>query len=196
MNILLLAGSRKSGKTEAANIICKLDNRFKKCSFADPLRDLYCKKYNVQKKELLDPFEKEKHRINICDMGDEEREKNPYVFAVEARNRLEPNGFYVFDDLRRIEELEVMFKLGAVPFGVYCENKIRKERGWVYNPFVDEHPSETELGYCSAYAWYCLGGGQINNNGSLEETKRQLVDLLKIKFPYKIEDLEMLGKKK
>lgn len=196
MKILLLTGYRKTGKTTCADIVCKLDPRFKKVSFADVLKDAYAKQAKIDRKLLDDVFEKEKHREGITQLGDKERTKDRYVFAVGLRNRLNPDGFYVVDDTRRIEELEVMLKIGAVPYGVYAEDKVRFARGWKYNPAVDEHMSETELGGLSAYTWHCLGGGQINNNGSLERTKDQVIEILRSKFPFTIEDLTLLGKVK
>jgi phosphomevalonate kinase len=196
LNIISLSARRKTGKTLAADLIVSLDNRFKKLSFASYLKDAFSAERGIKREDLNDVLIKERYRQEMQLWGDKKRAENPYLFVTRLLENTVPTGFYVIDDCRFIPEVETLVKLGAKPYGMYSEPKFRRDRGWVFDPEVDNHVSETELGDLCAYTWHCLGGGYLYNNKSKEDLKKSLSLILSTHFPYTVEDLESLNKYK
>jgi hypothetical protein len=89
--------------------------------------------------------------------------KDRYYFADLLFSYLDEEDNWVIDDLRTIEELELGLKAGATPYRVYADNSVRKTRGWVYNPSVDNDYLETEMDL-SSETFRSLGGDWIWNN--------------------------------
>ncbi len=194
MNIISFSGRIKSGKTASVDTICLLDSRFERVSFASIMKDMYAREMGINRVILDDVLEKEKHRRGMQEFGDKKRKADRYCFAVALINTLNPNGYYGIDDQRYLEEVEVLMKLGAVPYGVFAEPHHRAARGWVPNPDVDNHLSETELGDLNAETWRKLGGGMVYNNKTRDHLKDLLLPIVRQHFPYQVQDLAKLGK--
>jgi phosphomevalonate kinase len=159
----MLAGRRKSGKTAFAECIVELPMRFKPVSFADALRADFSEVSKVPIADLLDVDKKEKHRLDMINHAEKVRAKDRYYFADLLFSYLDEEDNWVIDDLRTIEELELGLKAGATPYRVYADNSVRKTRGWVYNPSVDNDYLETEMDL-SSETFRSLGGDWIWNN--------------------------------
>lgn len=160
--IIMLSGRRKTGKTEAANVICQINTEIKVASFADFLREDYSTKFGVPAWELLDNDKKEEHRESLISYAALVRARDRFFFAKKLFSEL-PEGDWVIDDLRNVEELELGLRVGAVPYMVSAGPVTRKVRGWKYKPEVDEHYLETEMDL-SAETYRKLGGGHLYND--------------------------------
>ena len=178
--IIMLAGRRKAGKTCFADIVTTLTG-MQRVAFADILKETYSTTYDVALYNLHDPSKKEEHRAAMLRMADEIRVTDKYYFCRNLFNALDDNMDYVIDDPRTIEELEVGLKLGAIPFKVHAEVNIRKARGWVYNPEVDEHYTETEMDL-SRETFNKLGGDIIYNNTMNMDTLKKEAYIFVNKF--------------
>jgi phosphomevalonate kinase len=185
--ILAFVGRRYSGKSMAARIVTEIDPRFKKLSFADSLREMYSSKFNVDLELLKGRVSKEEYRRQIKDFSYEvKKEFGQFVFAENLFNKVTKDIYVVIDDMRFIEELQLLCLEGGIAYRVYAENHIRSARGWRYDPNIDDDLSETELGDSSGYTMrQATRGGIIFNNtlrGEIEITA-QLEVLLSRHFP-------------
>lgn len=196
MNIISFSGLRKSGKSQAADYVCQIDNRFKKVSFAGILKDAYARENGIDRAILDDILQKEKHRRAMQAFGDAKRKIDRYYFAIALANTFTPTGFYVTEDTRYLEECETLLKLGGKMCGIFSETHKRADRGWIYDPIADTHMSETELGYLNSQTWNALGGELVYNNGTKEQLKDKIERLVRKHFPYTMKDLELLSSNK
>jgi phosphomevalonate kinase len=171
--LVALAGPRKSGKTAFAELVVGINDGFKSIAFADALKFDFSEEFGVALGDLYDVEVKERYRQAMVEYGDYRRAKDQYCFCKTLFARLEVGESYIIDDMRRIEELEWVMKAGGKPFRMYSPPEIRKARGWVFDPKVDNHPTEVELDL-SRETFEHLGGGYIyntsNNLDTLERT--------------------------
>ena len=99
-------------------------------------------------------------------------------------SELEPFKCYVISDVRFLCELQTITVLGGVVYKVHTDNAIRAQRGWVYDPVIDEDASELELGSLSGDTFYkCCRGGLIFNTKDEHYIGRQLQEILSVHFP-------------
>lgn len=178
--IIMLAGKRKSGKSLAADTIVMQRPEFKVVSFADAVREEFCTIYNVPLSSLRDNYEKEKYRPLVKTFAEQRREeKGRFHYANLLFKMLYPDEHYIIDDLRCIEELEVGLNFGAKPYKVFTYDNTRKQRGWVYNPEIDDHYLETEMDLCQQ-TYTALGGDIIyNTTQNKEDLHRRVQDMLR-----------------
>lgn len=180
MPILAFSGSRKSGKTLASGLVTKLDARFHKRSFADPVREMFSKETGIGLKTLTDNSAKEEYRERLIAFAEGLRAKDELIFIKALFDSITPDEYIVIDDLRLLRELEHLVKNKAIIFRVEADKHVRRKRGWVYFPAIDEHITETDLDLCQE-TYVKLGGGIVRNNGTIEELEHSL-SLILLKF--------------
>lgn len=177
--IIMLAGKRKSGKTVFADILVGTLGNIQRVAFADILKDKFATAYGVSIADLHDVTKKEKYREALVEFADRVREADRYFFARALFNALDDDSNYIIDDLRAIEELELGMALGAVPYRIHADSNTRKQRGWVYDPKVDDHYLENEMDLTKE-TYQKLGGDVIyNNTNSIDNLKKEAYLILK-----------------
>src|ERR1700722_11378086 len=105
-HLLVFAGSRKSGKTLISSIVIDLDPRFKRISFADPLREEFCNEHEIDISELTDNKKKEGYRWEIIDFGESKTKDYPFYWANKWQKKIREEEYVVTDDLRKIAEIQ------------------------------------------------------------------------------------------
>lgn len=174
MKILAFTGPRRSGKTFAAQAFTDLNPEFKIKSFAGPLKDMFAKEWGIKRGDLDDVLTKEMYREEMQIYSERYKKDNPYYFVSALFNDVGPDDSIVIDDLRFLDtEANYVIKLGGKIYRVYAELHIRKARGWVYDPVIDNHESETSMSDLTQETLHKLGGGWIFNNNRWS-TKEQL----------------------
>ena len=180
MSIIMFAGKTKSGKSTAAEALVSLNPTYKQVAFGDIIKEDYCNRYNVPIEYLHDVTKKDFYRPDVVQFADEQRAKDSYRYARGLFTMLDAYpGNYVIDDLRAIEELEFGLSRGATPHLIHAEDVPRKFRGWVPNPWVDDHYLENEM-ILSAETYRALSGTVIyNNSQSLDDIRNRMEALLR-----------------
>jgi phosphomevalonate kinase len=181
MSIIMLAGKIKTGKTTIAEQICMLRPSFKLVSFGDILKEDFANIHNLDVSVLHDVTKKEAYREDLVAHARVRRAKDRFFYARGLFSMLDshPEGDYVIDDLRTIEELEMGVKRGATPHKVEADDVPRKFRGWIPNPTIDDDFTEQEM-QLSAQTYRVFGGTVIaNNSQSLDDAKNRAEALLR-----------------
>lgn len=185
MSVIALAGRRYSGKTVAADLIVQIGEDMnvyvRKVSFIDPLRELFSKEKGISLRLLVDPETKEEFREGLVRFADEKRKEDPLILITALFASVSVNEHIVIDDMRTIEELQAVKKVGGKPYKVHASHSSREMRGYKYNPVIDNGILETEMDL-SGDTFMKLGGGQIFNTGSRAYLKNQLFDLVRKEF--------------
>lgn len=177
------SGLRKAGKTTAARLLRSASgNRFRVLSLSTPLKQEFAAMNGIQVAELDDVVAKEQYRPHIQRHSEANLKADPYHYVKLLFRGVVPGESIAIDDLRTFYELRVLLALGGLPFQVYTDPYVRRDRGFVYNKEVDNHFTETELGNLSWYTFHKLGGGRLWNNGTEAELETQLLLLLKRHF--------------
>jgi len=187
MNLLSFCGARRSGKTISANIIvesaAEMGIYFRKVSFADTLRQEFSKQTGIAIELLTSNLHKEEFRPRLIEWGDKARKENPFVFVNKLFESIDPQENIVIDDVRYLEEFTSIITNKGLLYKIETLDTIRVSRGWKYDSYVDEHPSETELGTMSGDTLRILGGKDvIYNNKSIMSLQKELVPILKKYF--------------
>lgn len=146
---ILLSGKRYSGKDTACKILKKIfGETCASISFADVAKSLYCEANEIENRFHEREF-KELHRhplISFCKLT--KRICGEDVFANEVfaiKNSVLK--VLIITDLRFEIEVETLKKQNSpyLVIRVYSDEENRKRRGWVYDPEIDDSPSECEL---------------------------------------------------
>lgn len=185
--VLALAGKRKTGKSECAKFFQELsDNSFVEKAFADPLKQMFAEVRNIDVEDLYHNKNKEQYREDIISFSwAMKRDKGLFIFAEEFFNSILGNSLVLCDDIRIIEEMQLLCVFGGVIYKVHADDAVRAKRGWKFTPGVDDEISETELGNLCAYTFHkATGGGVIYNNGNLgvEVLRDELTAILRKHF--------------
>jgi phosphomevalonate kinase len=179
MKIIGFAGTRKSGKTAAAHQLMGIDERFRRMSFADPLKDMYCKTKGIGRETLDNVSLKEFYRRDMQEVSTQMKIDNgDDYFAKMLLDQVLSNDFVVIDDVRFVQELKLIRQAGGIVYQVYSDPHKRAERGWEFDPIIDTDISETELGWLTAETFHLLGGGRIYNNHSTKELRNEIFNVL------------------
>lgn len=186
--VLAFVGKRKSGKSLCAETVQKLDDRFSQKAFADILKQTYAEIKDIPLEDLYHNTNKEKYRHDLIELSwSIKRDKGVFYFAEEYFNSLVEDQLVVCDDLRIIEELQLLIMYGGVAYGVHSPDHLRVMRGWKRDPEIDNDISETELGNVGAGTLRdATGGGWIYNTQSIAYLEEQLIKPIKVHFPVKI----------
>lgn len=183
MKILGLSGKRRAGKSTVAKIMKEIaletfGVKVKVLSYGFPLKQMFARQFSVPVADLDDPITKERFREPLIDYANLLKEKDRYLFVNLLAKEIQYGDNVVIDDMRTIEELELVVKWGGLPYRVEADQFIRASRGAVYNPKIDLALGETELDF-TAETWRCLKGGVIYNNKDLYTLRESLVKLVR-----------------
>jgi phosphomevalonate kinase len=184
MNILAFAGRRYTGKTKASSIVLELAPAFRRVSFSDAPREEFCKYHKLDIAELLTPGVKERYRVAFIEFAEGRKEKDKYHWANLLFEKVLSTDNIVIDDLRFIEELHTIIKNKGIVYKMQAELEIRKQRGWIPNPYIDNDITETEMDLSPYTFWELTKGGGIFNNeiGADTKLRGQLLSIMAIHF--------------
>lgn len=154
--IIVISGKRKSGKDFiTGKIIAKLGNE--NCfvmRVAGPIKKHFCELYAMDYQKMLTSANyKETIREEMILWGEEQRQKNAYVFCeIVQQEALESDkSVWILSDARRQTDVEYFLNFArehSIRFysvRVEADNESRKQRGWVYTQGVDNVTSECGL---------------------------------------------------
>lgn len=186
MKILSFCGKRYTGKDFCADLVTQMDGSFHKVSFAELPKIEFAELVGINVEDLNTPVVKEKYRpafINFCET---KKKEDPAYWAKQLFTLLEDwgNDKYVICDLRFIEECQLIVQNKGVIYKVQANPEVRKARGWVPNPLIDNDRSETEMDL-SPYTFFAIskGGGIFNNEqGTDNLIRKQIYDILNRHF--------------
>ncbi|CAD5123833.1 DgyrCDS12141 [Dimorphilus gyrociliatus] len=147
--VIVLSGKRKSGKDFVADMLLQC---FKESGeilrISEPLKEIYAREHDLNFERLLDASEyKEKHRANMIKWGEEQREKNPYIFC-ETVIRKASKRILIISDARRKTDLEFFrreFPKNLLLIRIEAQEETRQKRGWVFTKGIDDADSECNL---------------------------------------------------
>lgn len=187
--VLILSGKRKSGKDFVAESIV---NRFGKqhaviLRLSGPLKYQYAKERGLDYDRLLEASNyKEIYREDMIVWGEQTRNRDPGFFCRHAIEQASTDlrhfqdgthGYrilWVISDARRPTDLaffKTEYGLDRVrTVKIYASEQVRKNRGWVFTPGVDDVESECALDKCDQ--WDFL----IENEGNSDEHLRTFLD--------------------
>ncbi|XP_020289757.1 probable phosphomevalonate kinase [Pseudomyrmex gracilis] len=180
--VLLFSGKRKSGKDYITDILYKRLGPQKSAilRLSGPIKTHWAKYLNLDIDQLLGHGEyKEKYRLEMVKWGEDMRKKDYGYFcraAIDMYNAREKAVWIVSDARRKtdIKWFKENFGDACKTIRIVCPDEIRKKRGWVYIPGIDD--SETECDLDDVTVWDIL----INNddNNDIEVIFQQLLDLI------------------
>ncbi len=169
-----IAGKMGAGKDTIAEFLVPYG--YEHLSIAQPLKDVATILYpwvmkvgGVEKRKLLQK------------LGDHLRKFDKLVFLKALEDRIkqawDKGKRVVVSDVRLRIEYEFLRKLGFVPLKVVVDDEIRLKRllkrdGYIPDEAASRHATETELEADDLYFVY------IDNNGSFEDLKRQVDELV------------------
>ena len=181
--VIAFMGYRRSGKTESSKIVSEIGLEYgldiKRMSFATPLKELFADYKGIKIDALYKDFTKETYREEIQRYGDAILETDPFFFADKLFKQVNPSDYVAIDDTRKIEELQRIKEHEGVPVYIYADRLTRQARGAKFDPIIDNHISETELGDLCQETILTLGGYYVYNNGSIDNLKYQLQGIFK-----------------
>lgn len=183
--ILAFVGRSYSGKSLASSLVCKIDPRFVKRSFAGVLRNEFSLLKEVPIERLISVHYKEEYRHQLIQYAEEKKQIDRAYFAKRLFEQIPENEFTVIDDLRFIEELQLCLSRRAVIFKVHADSRLRKQRGWYPNPVIDNDYSETEMDLSGDTLRTITSGagGILFNTKDEEYLKIQIEEVLNRFFP-------------
>lgn len=180
--IIAFSGPRKSGKTAAAGFLITHLEEYGlkpiKLSFADPIKEEFCKLNNIGLDTMYLNDLKESYRDQLITFAEERRKEDPDVFINLLFKKVFAFDWIIIDDLRLVNELKMVLKYDGIPIKVQTDRLKRCQRGFIYDPKVDEHYSESELDLC-AQTYKQLGGTVIWNNRTLEDLRTEVGHIAK-----------------
>lgn len=188
--LMAFSGFRKSGKTFTADFLVNMakeqyDLKVQKLSFADSLRIQFSEYKNIPIEFLTNNQTKENYRQEIITFASWIRANDPIFFIRETFKLIDMCDFVIIDDLRTIEEFRAVVEFGGKPFRIFASPEIRRDRGWIYAPSIDNDLTETEMDL-SAETYFRFGGKWIYNNHGVKpeqpvvfELKAQLDKILR-----------------
>lgn len=177
VKIIAFCGFLKSGKTESAKQLQFINSKFKRLSFASPLKDSFAQDRGIPREDLDHRIFKEQYREDIQNYSEPFLASDPYFYTKQLFAQINVGDWIVIDDLRRLTELEVVKFLNGVPYQIYAEESERVKRGWIRNPKVDNHWSEQELNLDPG-VFRDLGGGRVYNNRTIDDLNREMYSIL------------------
>lgn len=183
--ILGLIGRRRSGKDYTAKVLTSLDLRFQSMSLASPLKEELAKELNIGIEKLDHPVDKERYRRSMQVFSLKKKaEGSDFYFINLLLQNAPKDRLLVIPDVRFISELQAIVMSGGTVYKVHAEQHMRSNRGWRYDPTVDEDPSESELGDVPGDTLReCCDGGTIYNTRGEDYLAEQLAKIVKKHFP-------------
>lgn len=165
-NILAFTGRSYVGKDFCGQLVMDMDPRFHSVSFAELPRIEFAELMGIDAEDLATPKVKEKYRVAFQDFceGKKKESGDKAYWAKRLFTLLEHIDSVVITDLRFIEELTLVIQNKGVVYKVQANPEVRKARGWVPNPYVDNHISQTEMDLSPYTFWQLTKGGGLFNN--------------------------------
>jgi len=169
-----IVGRKGSGKTSAANLLVK-EHGFKKMAFSDPLKEIVSELFGVGYVNFTDEYLKTKEiphmpgwtpRRLMQYFGTEVVRNlyyNAWIDIMERRIKRETNQDIVVDDVRFINEAELIKKLGGVLIGVEVEGEDKSDLH-DSERFVEQVQNE----YCMFH--YCAPKGLLKLHTWMDQT--------------------------
>ena len=189
--ILALCGRRFSGKSYLADMAMRKEKRFVRRAFADNLKKRFAEAYDIPLQYLHTTGVKDKYREPMFMYANSCKREDPCCFARPVIKASEKDELTIIDDLRFIEELQLIIESGGVVVKVVSEPIDRKSRGWIYSYEIDEDYSETEMDL-SIETFLAITSGRaeqvFNNLKSRETPDEQISAILRQWFPKPIEE--------
>lgn len=147
--IIASGGQRYAGKDETALCIQRVLKRMGVeahiIPLSLPLKVEFAEERNLDADRLVNdrPY-KEVYREELIKYARNRRAVEPHCF-VDGALRLCKTKVLIVPDIRDMEEEKRMFELNAIRILVDASDETRARRGWIYNPVVDEDPTETTV---------------------------------------------------
>lgn len=177
--VVVISGKRKTGKDYVANL---LQQRFSTelCAvlrLSGPLKSQYAKENGLDIAKLLDSSQyKETYRKDMIQWGEEKRNENPEYFCKLATSGEESErDIWIISDSRRTTDIEYFLKYypkKTLTLRIEASQDVREERGFVFEPGVDD--AESECGLDSYTDWDYM----IINNESSDKLGQELQPLI------------------
>lgn len=173
--VFVFSGKRKSGKDYVTDLLQQRIGK-DKCAvirLSGPLKEIYAKEHGLDFKELLNSSGyKEIHRAKMITWGEEKRDQDPSYFCRLATEGEEAEKcVWIISDARRKPDI-VYFKEKfcerAMLVRIVADDDVRKKRGFVFTPGVDD--AESECGLDDGINWDIL----VCNNGDNDELNRTI----------------------
>ncbi len=182
IKLIAICGKRLSGKTTLAEMIMDINPRFRRLSFATPLKNEFCFSKGIDRSMLDDIAYKEKYRTEMQNWSKEYLEADLFHFLKALFKDVKPGDCIVIDDLRYLyHEFLPIVEMGGFVQRLVTDDTIRASRGWKRNKEADEHQSETDLDLPSIF-FHKHGGALDYNNKGIDTLKSLALDILKRKF--------------
>ncbi|PSN42693.1 Phosphomevalonate kinase [Blattella germanica] len=179
--VLLFSGKRKSGKDYITDKIMErisTENAVM-IKISAPIKSYWADKHGLCLNELMGTGEyKEKHRQDMVTWSEEVRRKD-YGYFCEAAVKMfqaQVKPIWIISDTRRRTDLKwFKEKYGSVvkTIRVTADEEVRKKRGWIFTPGVDDAETECDLDEVTEWDW------SIENNGTESELEENIKDILK-----------------
>jgi phosphomevalonate kinase len=186
--VILISGKRWSGKDKSAEIIKQYISentsyQIDSMALAYATKVGYCKENNLNLDRMVhDQIFKESHRMGLLDYYLTNNDPKWYAdYVLEYMNTKNDIHYFIIPDLRIIAhadifkspEITTKYDICCVFIRINSSNEVKKSRGWIEKECDKDH-TEIELDDYVGFDFV------INNNGTLDELKTKLIDIVKI----------------
>lgn len=167
--VLLFSGKRKSGKDYIVeNLIQRLKPKDAVVlRLSAPIKKYWAESQGLDFDQLLGTGAyKENYRLEMIRWGESVRARDPGYFcqrAIEMSSAIQFS-VWIVSDTRRLSDLKWFLDNYGGPsvvrtVRVVADESVRKQRGWIFTPGIDDAESECGLDSVSQWDW------TISNNG-------------------------------
>jgi len=166
--VLVFSGKRKSGKDFVTDFLKEhFGERSVIIRLSGPLKECFAKDNGLDYEKLLSASDyKEKYREEMITWSEEIRNKDYTYFCKAAISKYEASKYpvWIISDARRLTDLQFFrenYEDKMKTVRIQATEEIRKSRGWLITPGVDD--KETECGLDTVTNW----DYRIENNGDV-----------------------------
>ncbi len=163
--IIIFSGKQFSGKDTAAKIMLDKLPQYRRCAMGDIIKLTYGKEKGLTYEQI--EANKSVYRQDLIDLGNWGRSQSPDYWLKKI---IEQDGNIIVTDVRVPHEYEVFKSAGAIAIRVEASREVRAKRGNLIG-----ETDITEVGLDDIKDWDYV----INNNGSYEDLKRQVLEIIK-----------------
>lgn len=163
--IIIFSGKQYAGKDTAAKIMLDEMPNYKRCAMGDIIKLTYGKEKGLSYEEI--ELNKSKYRADLIKLGNWGRAQSPDYWLEKI---IAQEGDIIVTDVRIPHEYEVFKKAGALAIRMEATRETRASRG----NLVGEDDI-TEIGLDNITEWDYV----IENNGSIEELRKQVYAIIK-----------------
>ncbi|XP_071450366.1 phosphomevalonate kinase [Hetaerina americana] len=178
--ILIFSGKRKSGKDYITDVLHERvgSHNCALMKLSGPIKYQWAKEMKLDFDELMSASEyKELYRIKMIKFGEDMRNQD-YGYFCRASIEMyhaEEKPIWIVSDARRKTDLrwfEENYSGRVKTVRVEADEEVRKERGWVFTPGVDDVDSECGLDSISSWDWVIINNGrgkEVDTGNSIQE---------------------------